>query len=267
MRRFAIIIESSDVKGKDDLPGARLDAQNWERFLKSDLGGAWVGDEMRVMNKPHSWELRGILDEHINDYVFLAFSGHGGEDVVTHAVMICLNDSEKEVPVDDVSPKAFGTAVFDCCRCLDRSGRAIVATCTDSMESFSNKIAVVNERSSPLIEARVAALLSSQGHKRLFLSALSQKMSPPCANLSSVRMYACASDESAMDEDENAGGYYTTFLIESAKAWGLRVARTHHVYSTKDAHDDACVRMARKNPQQHPEYVPTWQSYPFAVST
>ena len=106
-------------------------------------------------------------------------------------------------------------------------------------------------------------LLRSQRHRMSFLTALDEKKSRLYANLDPVRMFACASDESAMDEDEKAGGYYTTFLIESAEAWGRQ---THGVYSTKKAHDDACVRMAKKNPQQHPQYVPLWQAYPFAVS-
>ena len=264
MKRFAIIIESSDVQGKDDLPGARLDAQNWERFLKSDLGGAWSGNEILVLNKPSSWLVKARLEEHADDYVFLAFSGHGKEDPYTHIIKACLNDVEKYVPVDDISPKAFGTSVFDCCRCFDSSGRMVTATCFDSMEGIQqNKIALANARQSPIMEARIAAVLRSQRHRTSFLTALDEKKSRLYANLDPVRMFACASDESAMDGDEKAGGYYTTFLIESAEVWGRQA---HGVYSTKKAHDDACVRMAKKNPQQHPQYVPLWQAYPFAVS-
>ena len=264
MKRFAIIIESSDVQGKDDLPGARLDAQNWERFLKSDLGGAWSGNEILVLNKPSSWLVKARLEEHADDYVFLAFSGHGGEDASTHVVKICLNDTEQHVPVNDVSPKAFGTSVFDCCRCLDRSGRAIRAICEDSAEGLSNKVAFANGRClSFLLSTQSPAVLNGQNHRQRFLNELIQKRVCPYAKFDAVRMYACASDESAMDEDEKAGGYYTTFLIESAEEWGRQ---TRGVYSTKEAHDDACVRMAKKNPQQHPQYVPLWQAYPFAVS-
>ena len=51
-KRFAIIIESSDVKGLRDLPGARQDAENWRSFLMSDLGGAWIDKvEICVVNK------------------------------------------------------------------------------------------------------------------------------------------------------------------------------------------------------------------------
>lgn len=264
MKRFAIIIESSNVQGKDDLPGARLDAQNWERFLQSDLGGAWSGNEILVLNKPSIRLVKARLEEHADDYVFLAFSGHGGEDASTHIVKICLNDTEQHVPVDDVSPKAFGSSVFDCCRCLDRSGRAIRAICEDAMEGLSNKVAFANGRcASFLLSTQSAAALNSKNHRQRFLDELVQKRMRPYANLNPVRMYACASDESAMDEDEKAGGYYTTFLIESAEAWGRR---TLGVYSTKEAHDDACARMSKKNPQQHPEYTPSWQNYPFAVS-
>jgi len=46
MKRSAILIESSQLQGKQDLPGARLDVEKWTTFLLSDKGGAWNADEI-----------------------------------------------------------------------------------------------------------------------------------------------------------------------------------------------------------------------------
>ena len=62
MKRKAILIESSNVVGLADLPGARVDVENWGRFLQSDLGGAWDSSEIRVLNKPFSTDLKKELD-------------------------------------------------------------------------------------------------------------------------------------------------------------------------------------------------------------
>ncbi len=48
IKRVAIIIESSNVQGLADLPGARIDAANWRAFLMSDLGGAWNDHEKLI---------------------------------------------------------------------------------------------------------------------------------------------------------------------------------------------------------------------------
>ena len=77
MKRRAILIESSNVTGHDDLPGARVDVTNWRNFLKSDLGGAWEDSEIVTLRKPASQEVDLQLNAGADGYCLVAYSGHG----------------------------------------------------------------------------------------------------------------------------------------------------------------------------------------------
>lgn len=268
IKRFAIIIESGDVRGLRDLPGARQDAENWRSFLKSNLGGAWIdNDEIYVVNKPKTCSVQALLRQHADGYVFLAFSGHGFEEYNSSlgkfVPKICLNDDEQSVDVDKIIPASFGTAIFDSCRGVENA-RAHISIANEAIAlnktiSFSQKIAMDSA-----LRMLNASSTNRQTIKQLFLRKLASKQMHDV-----VRMYSCGWDESAEDfeGDANAGGYYTTFLMRSAEAWQEERRNTQYydVYSTKQAHDSACEIMREVRPQQNPEYTPVWQSYPFAI--
>jgi hypothetical protein len=174
-----------------------------------------------------------------------------------------LNDDEQSVDVDLISPASFGTAVFDSCRGVENV-RAHISIANESVALnktifFSQKTAMDS-----LPRMLNAANTNSQTVKQLFLRRLDCKQIYDV-----VRMYSCSSNESAEDfeGDANAGGYYTTFLMRSAEAWQKRHRNMQYydVYSTRQAHDSACEIMREVRPQQHPEYTPDWQSYPFAI--
>ena len=267
-KRFAIIIESGNVKGLRDLPGARQDAQNWRSFLMSDLGGAWIDNvEICIANKPKTASIQALLRQHADGYVFLAFSGHGFEEynysLHKSVPKICLNDDEQSVDINIISPASFGTAIFDSCRSVE-TVRAHISIANEAVAlnktiSFSQKIAM--DSASRMLSTASA---NRQTVEQLFLRRLDVTQMHDV-----VRMYSCGSDESAEDfeGDANAGGYYTTFLMRGAEAWQeeRRNMQYYDVYSTKQAHDFACEAMKEINPQQHPEYTPVWQSYPFAI--
>lgn len=264
IKRLAIIIESSNVKGQQYLPGARIDAGNWRSFLMSDLGGAWrENDAIVPLSKPKSTDVQNLLNTCKDCYVFLVFSGHGFMEYNyssrRYETKICLNDNEQAVLLDAISPRRFGTAIFDCCRGIENAQGSIKI----ANESFAagrntsfwiamdsaNQI-VLNARRS--IQETISSVFSS------YIEAMSTHVS--------VRMYSCSRGESA-GEDVNAGGYYTTLLIQGARNWydEQRLKPNYAVYNTKQAHDFACEAMKEVNPLQHPEYSPLWQWYPFAI--
>ncbi len=268
-KRFAIIIESGNVAGQDDLPGARKDAKNWEAFLRSKQGGTWGDDEIRVLHKPRLVEVAILNILHKNEYVFLAFSGHG-EEVVDRSTgkaitRVCLNEHELSVDTETLSPSQFGTAIFDCCRGVEnavghiellneasRGGRQTMAFTTTHAKSAS--VQLVNG-------TRKTYRATEDGCRKTFLHALESKSMDPA-----VYMYSCGKNEGA-GEDPSAGGYYTTLLINGAKDWfeAQKTDPYYRVYTTKTAHDFAVKAMSIRNPQQHPEYIPFNQNYPFAV--
>lgn len=259
--RFAIIIESSNVRGLDDLPGARLDARNWHSFLTSDLGGAWDENEIRNFRKPSVCEIRSLLLQHSRDYVFLAFSGHGFEEYSfssgKYVTKICLNDCEQAVAIDAITPPQLGTSVFDCCRGIEGKSEAFLS----ANESFvaNRRTSTVNTKQSS--DEFIEQIKRRRRIREIFLDKIGSMQSH-----TPVRMHSCSRDESA-GEDPNAGGYYTKLLLRGAENWkdDYSTKAYYEIYTTKQAHDFARIAMEQINPQQHPEYAPTWQSYPFAV--
>ena len=253
--RFAIIIHSEDifVQGLEKIPGAKKDADNWIAFLKSDLGGSWNANEIIVLHKPPKAVVSALIAKHVNDYVFMAFSGHGFEDV--SGIKVCLNDGELAVPASQISPSKFGTVILDCCRGCDDADIGLIKE--GEMFAFDN--AIINSEYGRLRRAASAAL-----HQDVFMRFLSMR-----DTRSVVNMYACSKNEGAGENPLN-GGYYTSLLIRGARNWGSEVAKpigysNGKEFTTFDAHNFAAVNMPAYNKQQQPEYRPLFQSYPFAV--
>jgi hypothetical protein len=78
-----------------------------------------------------------------------------------------------------------------------------------------------------------------------------------------VQMLACARGQAA-DEDPEAGGYYTSLLIQSADIWQFS-GTSANIHTTKAAHDYAASKLPAQ--QQAPEYSPSWLAFPFAVKS
>ena len=253
MNRCAIIIESSHVANQDDLPGARLDAQNWKNFLGSELGGAWENNEIHLLPHPELEEVHAYLQGYRNDYVFLMFSGHGCE--VGGRIYCCLNDNDQFVDSKSMTP-LIGTAVFDCCRGKpDSDDGRMVAAAMDSRDlGLANKSFAINERQSQKLLHRLAI-------RNTFLNNIRVRGFD-----NSVRMYACGKGQEA-EESPEAGGLYTSLLIDGAKERKKRFlpGLMSNVYTTRDAHVYAESEMLKLAPQQTPEYHPDGLAYPFAI--
>lgn len=264
-KRFALIIESGNVAGEKDLPGARADARNWHSFLMSDLGGAWREDEIEEMHKPSSACVRAKLQAHSNGYVFLVFSGHGSMEVVMSTGQwkscICLNDVERNVRVDTVVPQSNATAIFDCCRGKPEVGA--VAKCGHVLNEAFSMDSLANES--------IATKTIGVGLRACCRMGFDNGLESMSTRYP-VTMFACAQGQGAA-EDGSAGGFYTSRLIANAHAWkneglnhGLIVPPGVRILSTLDAHEMAREDVEQKTKgKQTPRYSPQSQKYPFAV--
>jgi hypothetical protein len=233
LSRRALLIESSQMQGQPDLPGARLDVQNWRAYLLSDAGGAWNDQEITVLSRPSWADLRVRLDlEATTDYVFMSFSGHGyhrrGDDI--DESLICLTERD-EVRVREVNPgNARCTFVIDACRQLvtdeELLERSIIAAMM--VKSF--------------------ALADRQRYRDLFDRAMQN------GERGMIRLYSCDIDEAA-GESRRSGGYYTSALIGCSVEWQENAAAGHaYYYPTDRAHNCATQRVSMRFPQQHAQY-------------
>ena len=258
MNRFALVIESSNVKGQTDLPGARADAQNWVAYLKSPLGGSWLDSEIVVLNKPASTLVREHLTIHRDDYCFVCFSGHGEHNRYLNETVLCLNEGEQSCAVSKIKPLGDrGTLIVDACR-GDAGQRRV------RVEKRAATIALANQAN---------AMLNRQASVVAFNASMPRSSSPWFTRLLSapagiVTMYSCSIGEGAGEYDATdpvQGGYYSVTLIQVAQAWNQRTLNGN-IYTTKNAHDDVVSYFQETNRGQHPEYSPSWLAYPFAVS-
>lgn len=254
MQRKAVLIESSDTKGQRDLPGARVDVENWDNFLRSMLGGSWSSSEIVTLRKPSSSQLASCLTVESDCYTFVAFSGHGEDGSVV------LNDYEQSVSLTKLKPKSSrGVVIVDSCRGVS-SGRY----------NFSaNSVAIANRAEGSKIalnasESRTTSLKTAQTLTEAYTAvSLRSKWDSAAAILTGVvEMLACAKGQGA-EEDASAGGYYTSLLMASADEWDKK-SGTAKIFTTKNAHDYALANLPK---QQTPEYSPTWLAYPFAIKT
>jgi len=257
MKRKAILIEASNVRGQDEIPGAEVDIENWANFLTSDLGGAWDDSDIVPLHKPAAARLIIELGVPKNSYCFVAFSGHG------HNGSVLLNDSYDPFPIALLTPDSDrATVIVDACRGVEKINAYIINTKAAMLNASLNEAVLtkalggrttVFARDASLSYARI---MSTIEHRARWDQALllTQK--------GKVEMLACAQGQDSQ-EDPQAGGYYTSLLLQSAKIWNINTAGAG-IHSTRHAHDYAASNLP---PQQTPEYSPSWLAFPFAVKT
>ena len=268
MSRKAIIIEASNVRGEQVLPGAIQDVKNWRDFLTSNLGGAWDSTDIISLSKPDISLVDELLTLHRDKYVLIAFSGHGFEHKSSSwqsqgIPKVLLNDKEKDIDIKKLHPKGTRGSLFvDACRAevisesvsCDFSTRGVTAV---SLEN--NYYLHLRKTADSLAMSSTSQIATDPGrYKAYWLQKLQE------SNHGIVTMQSCSINEEAA-EDPDAGGLYTTLLIHNAKQWWQQTYSTPLCYSTKDVHEAAKNQIQKRRPQQTPEYSPSNVHFPFAV--
>lgn len=181
MRRKALLFGNSN-----GLSGVKTDISNWFSFLTSDIGGAWVSDEIEIMMNPRKTALLSTINsmKGLYDFVIVVFSGHGA---YSNRTILEINEKDELVSETDLKGIADRQiSVFDCCRGLISNEILNESQNTFNMhkKSFSN--------------------IRYQYEKRIMQSIPQQ-----------ISLYACSIGQSAYDS--NNGGYYTKNLLSCAK--------------------------------------------------
>ncbi len=247
MKRRAILIEASDVKGQDDLPGARVDIKNYTQYLTSQAGGNWYPYELVTLNKP-SWS---ALNAEIKkaeleaEYLFISFSGHGymkrppvGAFLTpseTDLTILCLNDTQ-EISLSQINPTIKNFVIADSCRQLEK---IIKAARIQDMMMFA-------ESSS----ADLARLIFDNAIKE--------------AGTGQIIAYSCGVNETA-GEDPNRGGYFSAAMMECG--FNFSNAGQRRAITTDQVFECAYRNVKALAAQQNPKYLPGRRltHFPFAV--
>jgi hypothetical protein len=256
MKRKAVLIESSNVNGQTDLPGARIDIENWKKFLLSELGGNWSSSEIVELNKPLSSDVKAALDVASDCYCFVVFSGHGSEGSVV------LNDHLSSFSLNDLRPKTDkGTLVVDSCRGItDATSHAFAEKSAARFETPSGRF-LANSMGERPFSFNMPQSFAEKGFSSLRSNSEIWADELLKSNNGTVKMLSCAKGQAA-GENPKAGGYYTSLLMQSAKEYSNDNS-SGSVQTTRQAHNYAASKLP---PQQTPEYSPLYLAFPFAVS-
>ena len=180
MKRIAILVCNNHASG------ATHDIDKWETFLTSGEGGAWEKYEIVRHENPSLKELRSSLktiSNQANDFVFVAFAGHGEWKRSTILEINPNGESISETEFNNLASREI--VCFDCCR-----GGSQVAKAVD--------------------EAKLKKYSSQQ--REVLRRMYDDRMMMASPQI--VKLYACKIGQCAYGD--NDGGYYTNNLIAEA---------------------------------------------------
>ncbi|MDL2228400.1 caspase family protein [Bacteroidales bacterium OttesenSCG-928-K03] len=181
MKRRAILIGNTN-----GLQGVSVDLQNYKNFLKSKKGGAWLDNEITIIeNKTEHILMANILNIRIKenpDFVFLVFSGHGG--CVRNKTILELKENEfiDEGRLLNIAKRQI--TIVDCCRGVDSEQKG------DSIEMFASG-GTIGDKIRQLYDDRIMKSDKQQ-----------------------VIIYSCSIGETSIDTGLS-GGLYTKNLLEA----------------------------------------------------
>jgi hypothetical protein len=242
MDRYALLIDGSNINGEKHLPGAEKDVAAMREYLMSPVGGSWHDDEIEIINQKPLKLIKLKLICHDKDFCLVYFSGHGSEEE-KGVPTVCLNDNEKDVPVQALHPIGeYGIVITDCCR---GNGQETLNENVGN-ENFAIRTACdVNEASRDLWDRALKKYIDENKSQGI------------------VEMLSCSYNEDANETYlPDAHGYYSYELIQAAKDWYENV-ESNSCLTTLEIHRAIYDYMVRQG--QHPCYTPKKLEYPFAV--
>jgi hypothetical protein len=247
--RKALLIGCPGKRGADNyLEGVERDLTNYDRFLRSPLGGAWFSSEIVALDDPPASTARAAIQTlKPADYSFVLFSGHGYVTSDGRSTMVCLRGDDEMNSNELRVGSAKHTLILDCCRVIERPSRKLAEDTLAKMD------------------AAAARKLTRDECRKYFNRAVSE-----CPS-GLVVLHSCAVDETAGD-DSGRGGYYSYSLIEVAEDWlesnSTDLSKQYAALRMPRAHEQAKVVVQRlsgnrQNPQiEKPRSEPY---FPFAI--
>lgn len=241
MKRFALLIEASEVPNQTKLPGAVADIQGFSTWLKTQSGGLWRKEEIVDLHTPTVASVKSAIRLAGSvDYAFVAFSGHGFHAKELDLTKACLRDGD--MSIRDLFPTADrGSIVVDACRNV-------------MPEIFEETIQMSLVRESRFAKASVA-----RDYRKDFDVAVAN------AEKGYTFLYSCDLNESAGESPR--GGYFSRYMLEAGLAFAEKHIDGTSWLSMSNAFDRASQSTTARNKLQHPQFDPgrRLKHFPFAV--
>jgi hypothetical protein len=248
MNRKALLIGCPGRPGRQDyLPGVARDLANYDRFLRSPLGGAWYSSEIISLDDPPASIIRAAIQILKSaDYSFALFSGHGYVTSNRRSTIVCLRGDEEMDSTELCAGAKKHTLVLDCCRVVAKPMLA-----EDALAKMDSMAA--------------AKSLSSSACRRYYEKAI---LGCPSGL---IVAHSCDLDETAND-DPVRGGYYSYSLIDVAEDWAENnsgdLSEYYYTFVMPVAHDDASDAVQRRSGNRQNPKMDKPRSgpyFPFAI--
>lgn len=217
MNRHALLI------GNLDAVGAQNDINNWKKFLRSGVGGAWNQNEIEVLINPSKVLLESrlfLIKATAYDFVFVVYAGHGGWQRSTILEINPQYETISETQLKGLAPREILT--LDCCR------------------GTSTTADVLNEAQLRMFSETTRSTIRARYDTRMMAASPQQ-----------VTLYACSIGESAYCT--NDGGYYTRNLIRQSAAVPANGYRTINLAHSAAAPATTREVATKENQDQHPD--------------
>jgi hypothetical protein len=219
-RAALIIVNPGDEDDEEYCEGVYQDAEAFDSFLRSPIGGTWANIE--ILEKPRKAAvLSAVRALTTLDYSLVVFSGHGGQ--ISDSTHLALG--EALISSSDLLTGKKQTLILDCCRkpipilLLEDLAKSIA-------KGGTGKDA---DRCRYYYDQRIEA----------------------CGK-DLVKLFACREGEEAADT--SGGGLYSRYLIGAASDWAKNKDPNSPEYiSVVTAHNAAAERVRRERPVQNPD--------------
>ncbi len=248
MDRKTLLIGAPGERGADNyLEGVARDLTNYDRFLRSPLGGAWYSSEIIALDDPSAAAVRAAIRTLKSaDYSLVLCSGHGYVTSDRRSTIVCLRGDDEMDSKELRAGAKKHTLILDCCREVAKPLRLLAEDALAKMDAAARRL--------------------TRSECRFYYD---KELSECPADL--VILHSCDLDERSND-DSARGGYYAYSLIDVAETWAEKkttdLSERYATFSVPRAHNRARFAVQqlsgnRQNPQiKKPRSEPY---FPFAI--
>ncbi len=202
MTRKAIIIgNNTGYNATTFLSGVNRDLNNYPRYLKNNVGGAWYDFEIEIIHNKGRQTIINAIRQCNTDYSFVVFSGHGFINQADGLTYICVDGNyicETELKTNSLKQ----SLILDCCRTEESISE--IAGAFGDVSSHFEKGGQVHR----LSEAQKRIIRNARNK---FDYALSK------ADYGQFRGYACSVGQTSGDNPSLGGVFSTALMKEGIK--------------------------------------------------
>lgn len=188
-KRAILIGCAGGYRGLAFLRGVALDLKNYEKFLKSPAGGEWRTDEIITLYEPNVFEIKKVISDLEEDYVFVVFCGHGSIKAYDKFDFICAKD--ENLSILELKSKSKKQTII-----LDANRSPVVRLHCNSIESLLVK-SISGKQTSTRELFNQAIMEMPQGILLVFSAQAGQ----------------------IAGDDEECGGHFTYALLRVGLEW------------------------------------------------